>query len=64
MNVLSEWLICNQLSLHLGKTESVLFGSKARLKSGPNLNGVCNGKPFEAKDYVKYLGPLLIKVYL
>jgi len=59
MNVLSEWLICNKLSLHLGKTESVLFGSKARLKSGPNLNVVCNGNPIEAKDSVKYLGATL-----
>ena len=52
-------LISNKLFLHLGKTESVLFGSTARLTSGPNLNVVCNGKHIEAKDSVKYLGATL-----
>jgi len=28
----SEWLVDNKLSLYLGKTESILFGSKIRLK--------------------------------
>ena len=28
----SEWLVDNKLSLHLGKTESILFGSKIRFK--------------------------------
>jgi hypothetical protein len=27
-----QWLIDNKLSLHLGKTETILFGSKHRLK--------------------------------
>ena len=27
-----QWLIDNKLSLHLGKTEAILFGSKRRLK--------------------------------
>ena len=27
-----DWLIDNKLSLHLGKTESILFGSKIKLK--------------------------------
>ena len=34
----SEWLVDNKLSLHLGKTESILFGSKIRLKKGSSLN--------------------------
>lgn len=59
MDVLSQWLVCNKLSLHLGKTESVLFGSKPRLKSHHNLNVVCNGQPIAAKDFVKYLGAIL-----
>ena len=27
LEVVSEWLVDNKLSLHLGKTESILFGS-------------------------------------
>ena len=33
LEMVSEWLIGNKLSLHLRKTESILFGSKSRLKS-------------------------------
>ena len=29
-----EWLIDNKLSLHLGKTESILFASNGRLQNG------------------------------
>ena len=28
LETVSEWLIGNKLSLHIGKTESILFGSK------------------------------------
>ncbi len=28
----SEWLVDNKLSLHLGKTECIIFGSKRKLK--------------------------------
>ena len=37
LETVSDWLICNKLSLHLGKTESVLFGSKHKLNLSPNL---------------------------
>ena len=33
LEIVSEWLVDNKLSLHLGKTESILFGSRPRLKS-------------------------------
>ena len=33
LEIVSEWLVINKLSLHLGKTESILFGSRPRLKS-------------------------------
>ena len=33
LEVVSDWLVDNKLSLHLGKTESVLSGSKQRLRS-------------------------------
>ena len=29
----SDWLVDNKLSLHLGKTECILFGSKRKLKT-------------------------------
>ena len=31
--IVSEWLVDNKPSLHLGKTESILFGSRPSLKS-------------------------------
>ena len=34
---ISSWLCDNRLSLHLGKTESILFGSKPRLKKAQVL---------------------------
>ena len=51
----SEWLIDNKLSLHLGKTESILFGSKCKLK-GKQLTVICNGTEINAKESVNYLG--------
>ena len=34
MNGISDWLQANKLSLHLGKTERILFGSGRQLKKG------------------------------
>ena len=31
LEAVNDWLIDNKLSLHLGKTESILFGSKRKL---------------------------------
>jgi hypothetical protein len=59
LDTVSKWLIDNKLSLHLGKTESILFGSKPRLRSSPNLNISCNGQVIEPTSYVKYLGATL-----
>ena len=57
--VVSEWLIDNKLSLHLGKTESILFGSRPRLKSKSVLNISCKGTAIEGQKSVKYLGATL-----
>ena len=59
LKVVHEWLIDNKLSLHLGKTESILFGSRPRLKTQSDLNISCEGTSIEAKDNVKYLGAVL-----
>ena len=37
----SDWLVDNKLSLHLRKTESIIFGSQKRLKKKKELNVVC-----------------------
>ena len=55
----SEWLVDNKLSLHLGKTESILFGSISGLKSQLNLRISCKGTHIESKEVVKYLGAVL-----
>ena len=53
---LSEWLEANRLSLHLGKTQSILFGSKKRLRTSNKLHVVCNGNDIEPDVEVTYLG--------
>ena len=52
----SEWLEENRLSLHLGKTQSILFGSKKRLQTSNKLHVVCNGSDIESDVEVTYLG--------
>lgn len=51
-----EWLIDNKLSLHLGKTESILFGTNRKLKLAPQLNIECAGSKLANRPSVKYLG--------
>ena len=53
----SNWLVDNKLSLHVGKTESILFGSKSTLCKSPELNVQYNGTNVRPKSTVKYLGP-------
>ena len=38
---LSSWLVDNKLSLHLGKTEAILFGSCKRICNSPSLDIKC-----------------------
>ena len=55
----NKWLIDNKLSLHLGKTECILFGSKKKLTKVENFNVHCNGQTIESQKSVKYLGSVL-----
>ena len=55
----SEWLVENRLSLHLGKTESILFGSNKRLAKRRELHMTCNGNDIESWAKVTYLGVTL-----
>ena len=59
LELVSAWLVDNKLSLHLGKTESILFGSKPKVRKNTGLNVQCNGISIAASTSVKYLGAIL-----
>ena len=52
----SKWLSQNRLSLHLGKTESILFGSNKKLKNSNPLSIVVDNVRLQETKCVKYLG--------
>ena len=52
----SNWLVDNKLSLHLGKTECMLFGPPRKLKKVENFKVNCYDTIIESVTYVKYLG--------
>jgi hypothetical protein len=56
---LSTWLIKNKLSLHLGKTECIIFSSKRKIKKLTNLKIKCNNTEIDQVSNVKYLGAYL-----
>ena len=45
-------VIDNKLSLHLVKTQSVLFGTKMNLSTGVKPNVICNGNVIASKPNV------------
>ena len=51
-----QWLMDNKLSLHLGKTESILFGSKRKLKKIESFDVKCGDITIKHVNSVKYLG--------
>ena len=53
---LSSWLVDNKLSLHLGKTESILFGSCKKICNSPFLDIKCGDTKISSKKSVRYLG--------
>ena len=52
----SNWLVDNNLLLHLGKTECILFGSKKKLTNVQDFHIECNGHTIHFIEKVKYLG--------
>ena len=50
------WLVDNKLSLHLGKTESILFGTKRKLALVNEFKVNCNNVEIKSVDNVQYLG--------
>jgi hypothetical protein len=51
-----RWLIDNKLSLHVGKTECLLFGSSKRLGKVKDFQVKCDGELVTKVNSVKYLG--------
>ena len=54
-----KWLVDNKLSLHVGKTECMLFGSRNKLKRAGDFQVFCEGKAVQRVSQVKYLGVIL-----
>lgn len=52
----NRWLIDNKLSLHMGKTELIMFGSKRKLRNLRDFSITCDGQEIKASTSVKYLG--------
>ena len=59
LGLIGDWLSINKLSLHIGKTESILFGTKRKLNNCEKLNVSCDGNLIESKTNVKYLGLII-----
>ena len=58
LGAVSEWLSENRLSLHLGKRQSILFGSKKRISKCSELHVTCNGSVIGSESEVTYLGAI------
>ena len=56
LTFLNQWLVDNKLSIHLGKTESILFGSNEKIRKQSTMKIICGDNEVAAKDNVKYLG--------
>ena len=59
LGAVNEWLCENRLSLHLGKTQSILFGSKKPISKCSELHVTCNGSVIGSESEVTYLGAIL-----
>ena len=57
--VVDSWLADNKLSIHLGKTESILFGSHANLKKVDDFTIKVGENVITRKDEITYLGSVL-----
>ena len=51
-----QWLRDNKLSLHLGKTEAMIFGTKRKLKKVVSFEVKCGNTIINNVNEVKYLG--------
>ena len=55
LNSICSWLEDNRLEIHLDKTESILFGSKKKLKQNSKLKISSSGIQINEKNSVRYL---------
>jgi hypothetical protein len=60
---LSAWLKDNKLSRHLGKTESIIFGARYKLRKSLRFRVVVGNVEITAKEVVTYLGLYKITNY-
>lgn len=56
-----HWLTNNLLSMHMGKTETIVFSSKRKQHLTKGFSISCNGQTIKASTEVKYLGLKLDK---
>ena len=56
LSSLCDWLVDNKLSIHLGKTESILFGTRHLLSKTNKLNIKYRNNIIKQNNSVKYLG--------
>ena len=56
-----DWFVDNKLSTHFGqdKINSILFGTKRKLRNAKSLNIIYNGMEIKQHAKVKYLGCIL-----
>ena len=59
LDICHKWLVDNRLSLHLGKTECILFGPKRRLNSVADFEIKLGDITVSRVESVKYLGVIL-----
>ena len=59
LDSVNNWLIDNKLSLHVGKTECILFGSKRKLNKVANFQVHYRDHIIKGSNCVKYLGVTL-----
>ena len=51
-----QWLVANKLSLHFGKTGTILFESQHKLSRVNKFEVYCDDKIINPNNSVKYLG--------
>ncbi len=52
----NDWLIDNRLSLHIGKSEAMICGTKYRIKKNEGFAVKCKDTTINSITEVKYLG--------
>ena len=59
LEIVSQWLIANKLSINLKKTKYVIFRSRQKTIDHLNFSVKINSKPIECKQSIKFLGVII-----